>query len=308
MLNAALLVFRESLEASLLIGILAAATRLVPRGKLWIAFGILAGCGGAFAVAALTGAISAMANGLGHELFNAAVLGCAVAMLAWHNIWMSHHGRALAQQAQTLGGAVSRGELAMGAVCLAVALTVLREGSETVLFFYGFRAGATHSTADLVQGASLGLLSGILLGALVYAGLVRLPVRSFFKVTAWLLLLVAAGMASQLAQLLIQADLLPPLIQPLWDTSALLPQDSTAGTVLRALLGYDPQPSALQVFFAVGVFFAVALATRAAGRPPTPQARRLPPRAHVPGAVLPSVSAATPDAAPGSVVTGGARA
>jgi high-affinity iron transporter len=266
MLNAALIVFRETLEAALIIGIVAAATRQIARRGMWISLGVALGLAGAVAVASLAGEIGQWANGMGHELFNAGVLAIAVVMLAWHNIWMASHGKQLAADARNLGNSASKGELAISAVTIAVALTVLREGSETVLFFFGIFAGAKVTVINLLQGAALGLLGGVVAGVLIYRGLMRIPVRHFFSVTAWLLLLVAAGMAAQLAQILIQADLLPPLVQPLWDTSALVPPDSGLGTLLHALVGYEAQPSATQVAFAGVVLIGVFLASRRAAR------------------------------------------
>jgi high-affinity iron transporter len=266
MLNAALIVFRETLEAALIIGIVAAATRQIHRRGLWISLGVALGLAGAVAVASLAGEIGQWANGMGHELFNAGVLALAVAMLAWHNIWMASHGKQLATDARNLGGAAAKGELAISAVTIAVALTVLREGSETVLFFFGIFAGSQVSMVRLAEGSALGLLGGAVAGVLIYRGLMRIPVRHFFSVTAWLLLFVAAGMAAQLAQILIQADLLPPIVQPLWDTSGLVSPDSGLGTLLHALVGYEAQPSATQVAFAVIVLIGVFLASRRAGR------------------------------------------
>jgi len=266
MLNAALIVFRETLEAALIIGIVAAATRQIARNGLWIALGVAIGLAGAVGVASLAGQIGQWAKGMGHELFNAAVLAIAVVMLAWHNIWMASHGRQLADDARKIGSSATSGELAISAVTVAVALTVLREGSETVLFFFGIFAGARASVADLVQGCLLGLLAGAIAGVLIYRGLMRIPVRHFFTVTAWLLLLVAAGMAAQLAQILIQADLIPAIVQPLWDTTAIVAPDSALGTFLHALVGYEAQPSATQVFFAGVVLVSVMLASRRARR------------------------------------------
>jgi high-affinity iron transporter len=266
MLNATLIVFRETLEAALIIGIVAAATRMIPRRTAWIALGVGIGIAGAVALALAAEQVGRWADGMGHELFNAAVLVVAIAMLSWHNVWMSSHGKQLAAQARELGSSVGRGELALSAVTLAVALTVLREGAETVLFFFGIFAGSGLKAATIAQGSLMGLAAGAGAGVLIYRGLMRIPVRHFFTVTSWLILLVTAGMAAQLAQILIQADLLPPLMQPLWDTSRWVAPDSGLGTLLHALIGYDPQPSATQVAFAGVVLVGVLLASRIAQR------------------------------------------
>src|SRR5438552_18931450 len=100
-------------------------------------------------------AISGLAEGMGQELFNAMVLGIAVAMLAWHNIWMSVHGRELAVNARHLGGEVSSGAKALSVLMVVIAVAVLREGSETVLFLHGIAASGDGSPASMVTGGAM---------------------------------------------------------------------------------------------------------------------------------------------------------
>ncbi|MEO8136165.1 MAG: FTR1 family protein [Betaproteobacteria bacterium] len=281
MFGAALIVFRESFEAALLIGILAAAMRDVPGRNRWLASGIGAGLAGAIMVAGLTEVIANAANGSGQELFNAAILGFAVLMLAWHNIWMAAHGADLARRARQLGTEVGRGARALSSVAILAGLAVLREGSETALFLYGIFTSSEMSGRSLVAGGLLGLAAGIAIGVGVYAGLLRIPSRRFFSVVGTMLVLLAAGLASQMARFLIQADLLPSLASPLWDTSWLLSNDSLLGAPLRILIGYEAQPSGTQVLFYAATLIAIIAATRwvrrqrrplgnAQVRPPTP--------------------------------------
>src|SRR6478609_3433634 len=98
MLSSTIIVFRETLEAALIIGIIAAATRMLPARKFWLLAGIAAGLVGSAVVATLTGRIAEMAEGVGQELFNAGILGLATVMLAWHNIWMAQHGAQLSRE------------------------------------------------------------------------------------------------------------------------------------------------------------------------------------------------------------------
>lgn len=256
MLGAAIIVFRESLEAALLIGIVAAAARALPRRGLWIGVGMAAGVAGAMLVAAFANSIGELADGVGQELLNASVLGAAVLMLAWHNIWMSRHAREMVTEARSVVREVENGSRELSAIALVIALAVLREGSETVLFLYGVMAQG-ESAGQVAGGGVLGLAAGALVGAALYAGLLRIPVRWFFSVTAAMVLLIAAGMAGQMARFLIQGDLLPALVTPLWDTSALLPNDSTIGTLLHVLAGYDARPSGMQAVFYVAALVAI---------------------------------------------------
>jgi high-affinity iron transporter len=258
MLGAGLIVFREVLEAALIIGIVAAATRGIAARTRWISAGIAVGILGALLVAAGAEGLSALAEGMGQEFFNASVLGLAVVMLAWHNIWMAHHGRELAANAKSIGGEIRAGSREMSVLLIVVAVAVLREGSETVLFLYGVAISGDTSTASMITGCALGLAGGIAVGWLLFAGLLRIPLKWFFDATSLLVLLLAAGMASQAARFLIQANALPSLKSPLWDTSGLVSNSSIVGKALAGLIGYDAQPAGMQIAFYVVVIVVVA--------------------------------------------------
>ncbi len=260
MFSSALVVFRESLEAALLIGIFAAAARGLPQRNRWLGIGIVAGLFGAVLVALLSGPLANLASGAGQDLFNAIVLGVAVLMLAWHNIWMAKHGAEMAQQAKRMVADVRNGKRALSAIALAIALAVLREGSETVLFIYSIATSPETRLFDLVGGSALGFVGGIGAGIALYAGLLRIPVRWLFSVTGALILLLAAGMAGQMARFLIQADWLPSLASPIWDSSWLLSGTSALGSALHILIGYEAKPTGTQALFYVTTFVVVAAA------------------------------------------------
>jgi len=252
MLGSAIIVFREVLEASLIIGIIAVATRSLPSRNAWLAGGIAAGTVGALIVASLTGQIAELAEGTGQELFNAGVLGLAAAMLAWHNIWMARHGMQLARDAKQLGQDVATGTREMSALALVISLAILREGSESALFLYGLLTGGEETLATVLGGGAVGLIVGGLAGYGLYAGFLRIPVSMFFSATSGLILLLAAAMVSQAARFLVQADLLPSLANPLWDSSWLLDNTSLLGRFLHAVMGYEAMPSGIQVVFYIG--------------------------------------------------------
>jgi high-affinity iron transporter len=258
MLATAIIVFREVLEAALIIGIIAAATRAIPGRNRWLVAGVVAGLAGAGIVALGTEHIAELASGVGQEIFNATVLGIAVVMLAWHNLWMSSHGAALAASARGVGGEIRDGRRECSVLLIVVGLAVLREGSETVLFLYGIAASDGGASWSMLAGGLAGIVAGSVVGYTVYAGLLRIPLRWFFTATGILVLFLAAGMASQAARFLIQADVLPSLAVPLWDTSAVLPQNSITGTLLRSLVGYEDRPAGMQIVFFVLVFVAIA--------------------------------------------------
>ncbi len=266
MFATAIIVFREVLEASLIIGILAAATRSVPNNKRWLAAGVLAGLIGSGLVASFADVIGSMASGIGQEIFNSIVLGIAVLMLAWHNIWMASHGAALAASAKSVGRNITDGSSECSILLVIVGLAVLREGSETVLFLYGIAASNDGGQSVMLVGGLIGLLAGIAVGYLLYAGLLRIPLRWFFSATGILVLLLAAGMASQAAHFLIQADLLPSLAAPLWDTSSLLPETGLPGMLLHSLIGYDSRPAGMQIVFYLTALAAIYIGMKWVGR------------------------------------------
>jgi high-affinity iron transporter len=270
MLGAAIIVFREVLEAALIVGIVLAASVGASRRGFWVACGLAAGVVGAGLVALFAAEIAAAASGIGQELLNASILLLAVGMLGWHNIWMSRHGRELAATARAVGAAVISGTRPLYVLAVVVGLAVLREGSETVLFLYGIAAGGGLSAGSLVAGGVLGLAGGVATGAALYLGLLRIPTGRLFTVTSWMVLLLAAGMAAQAAGYLVQADLLPPLGDAVWDTSAVLTEDSVLGKALHTLIGYVSRPDGIQILFYLAVLSGIWLLTRAVGRPLSP--------------------------------------
>ena len=249
MLATAVIVLREVLEAALVVSIVLAATRGVPGRAAWVTLGIVGGTLGALLVAAFAGRLAAAASGLGQEIFNASVLFLAVAMLGWHNVWMTRHGREMAGNLNSVGSAVRLGTRPLYAISVVVMMAVLREGSELVLFLYGIASTGPGQSTELAAGFALGLLAGVALSLAMYFGLMRIPAKRLFTVTGWLILLLAAGMAAQAAAYLVQADILPPLGDTIWDTSRLLPDDSIIGRLMHTLVGYSARPYGVQLAF-----------------------------------------------------------
>jgi len=274
----AIIVFREVLEAALIVSIVLAASAGAPARNRWVAMGVGAGVIGAGLLALFAARIAAAVSGIGQELFNATILLLAVGMLGWHIIWMSHHGRELAASARAIGKAVTSGSRPLYVLAVVCGVAVLREGSETVLFLYGIAAGGGAGAVSLAAGGALGLAGGVATGAVLYFGLLRIPTQRLFVVTNWMVLLLAAGMAAQAAGFLVQADLLPPLGETVWDTSAVLTEDSIVGKALHTLIGYVSRPDGVQVLFYLATLSSIWLLAQWVGRtaqpPPKPAAQR----------------------------------
>jgi high-affinity iron transporter len=261
MLGALIIVFREVVEAGLVVGIVLAATRGIEGRGWWVSLGVLAGVLGASIVAAFAGAISNAFAGSGQELLNAGVLFIAVISLTWHNVWMAEHGRELVAELRQVGSDVSAGLKPLTALAVVVFVAVMREGSEIVLFLYGIVVSGT-STSSLLAGGVLGLLGGAAMTALSYFGLIAIPTRYIFQVTSALLALLAAGMAAQAIRFLQTAGVVTALQTRLWDTSWLLSDQSIAGRMLHVLVGYTAKPTGLQLLAYIATLATIIILTR----------------------------------------------
>ena len=273
MLASLVIVFREVFEAGLIVGIVMAVTTGVAGRGLWIAGGVAAGVLGACLVALFTGGLSELFGGSGQEVFNAGILSFAVIMLTWHNVWMARHGRELAAELQAAGEAVVSGSKSLLALAIVVAIAVLREGSEVVLFLYSVAAAQGGASWDMVAGGFIGLILGSLVCLLTYLGLVTIPTRYLFAVTSTLIAFLAAGLAAQAIAFLEQADILTALDQTVWDTSWILSNSSYLGTALHTLIGYVDQPTAMQLIVYAATLTVIAVLMKLFSAPLAPRAR-----------------------------------
>jgi high-affinity iron transporter len=267
-LAALIIVFREVFEAGLIVGIVLAVTGEVRNRNRWIGGGVLAGGLAAGLVAAFAGALSELFEGMGQELFNAAILAIAVVMLTWHNVWMARHGREMAGELRTLGKAVADGSRSLFALAVVVGVAVLREGTEVALFLYGVATSDGGSGLSFLAGGLLGLVLGGAVCLMTYLGLMRIPQRALFTTTTTLITLLAAGMAAQAVAFLARANWLTSLDRVVWDSSWLLSDRGIAGRALHTLIGYTDQPTEMQlvVYIAVIVTTIVLMRVTAPGQ------------------------------------------
>jgi high-affinity iron transporter len=243
---AALIVFREVLEAALVIGIVLAASRGVANRGFIATSGIAAGLLGSFAIALAAGTVADGASEAGADIFNAAILCAAVSMLGWHNVWMRRHASEAAARMRSFGSGIASGTIPSWVLGCVIALVVLREGSETALFLYGI-AETGEKAGPMFLGSVVGLAGGMTVGLMMYAGVLVIPVRYFFNVTGVMILFLCAGLASDAAGYLVQAGAIPALYDSLWDTSGVLDEGSLIGQFLHALVGYDSNPAGVQL-------------------------------------------------------------
>jgi high-affinity iron transporter len=241
--------WRESLEATLIVGIL--LTSLARRGhRNGIPFvwgGAIAAVGAVLFVAAASNGVLACLDPGAQELAQAAMLFLAVGVLTWMVLWMHRNARGLS------GGLRRKTDAALATGRLiglaTVAFTaVFREGMETVLFLWGIVVQRGDLAAvPLVAAGLLGAALAVATAWLFFSGFKFLKLHTFFRVTGALLLFVAAGLLSTGLNKLIGLGYLSPLVPQVWNTSWLLRDDSVLGALLSAFVGYRSRPSLLEV-------------------------------------------------------------
>lgn len=246
MLQVFIVVFREIIEISLIIGILSAATKGILYRERYIAGGLMLGVLGSVALAYTMDNISSMVDGDGQEIFNGIVLILASLLITWTVIWMQKHSKSLSGELKALANKVRTGDKTILSLLLVTTLSVLREGSEIVLFTYGiFMTGI--SFAQLMMGFFAGMLCGSLCGLALYYGMMKIFGRYFFKITTWILVFLSCAILSQGVGYLVSVEVVPSIIDPIWDSSGLISDQSIVGKILNICIGYIDQPSATVV-------------------------------------------------------------
>lgn len=247
----AIIIFREILEIALILSILFGATKGVKNRSLWINGGLILGLIGSVIFATLTDQISDAFEGQGQEIFSAGILFLASLMIGYTVIWMKNHSKALAQSLKSLGKKVVDGEKELYVLLVIVALSVLREGAEIVLFTYSYYMAGLE-IKKLISGVSLGLTCGLIVGFGFYFGLLKTSGKYFFSITTTILAFLCAGLMAQSLSYLANAGLIGEIKSQMWDSSFLIADDSVAGTILNILTGYVAKPSALQLIGYIG--------------------------------------------------------
>ncbi|MFG1347319.1 FTR1 family protein [Xanthobacter autotrophicus DSM 431] len=268
MIAALLIVFREVLEAGIVIGVVLAASEGIRHRGKWITLGVAGGLAGSGILALFADQIAGTFEGSGQDILNAGILAVAVVMLVWTVVWMATHGRKKAAEMKELSRRVQEGEHSLPALAVVVGMAVLREGVEVVLFLFGFVSTGAETAGSVALGGLLGLAGGAAVSLVLYLGLVTIPLRHLFKVTAVLMTLLAAGLAAQVVGILQDAGFIQSLADPVWNSSWLLADDGAVGRVLRTLVGYRAQPTGMQLAAYLGTVAFIVVCTRLAnGRP-----------------------------------------
>ncbi len=261
MLAVLLIVFREVLEAGLIISIVAAACKGLTI-RLQVVSGIVLGLLGAVLLAKFTSLIEDSLSGYGQEVFTASILAIATLMLAWQNIWMSVKGREMAEKSrQNIKGLLLEGKGSF-AIVIVIAIAVLREGSEVVLFLYSLFLSSGLTENSMLLGGLLGTALGVLVTYSLYRGIVMIPLRYIFSSSNVILSLIAAGLSSQAVGILANIGFLPQLGSQVWDSSFLLSSNGWGGVLAHSVIGYTATPMGVQILTWCAVLCVISLTTQ----------------------------------------------
>ena len=246
MLQIAIVVFREILEISLIVGILTAATKNIPHRTKWIIGGMASGIAASLILAFFTDQISESLDGVGQEIFNGSILLSASFMISWTVLWMQKHAKSLSGELKKISNSVREGSKPLYTLLFVVFFSVLRESAEIVLFTY-----SSYISGSNISQISLGLIAGTIcgsaIGAALYFGIIKASGKYFFIITTWILVFLASGITASGIGFWINADIIPSLGNPIWDSSMILSQLSPFGTFLNIFMGYVDQPAGAQV-------------------------------------------------------------
>jgi high-affinity iron transporter len=275
MLPSYLLTLREGIEAALIIGILLGALRHMRREGLssavWL--GVISATVLSSLAGVLLTTIGLSFEGRTEQIFEGVTMLLAAGILTWMIFWMNRQARHIKGELES-GVHKAAFEGGKRGLFVLAFLAVFREGIELALFLV-----ASVFASDVQQtliGAFLGMGTAILLGWSLFATSVRLDLRRFFRVTGFLLILFAAGLVASSMHEFNEAGLIPAVIEHVWDVNPILNENTVLGSMLKALFGYDGNPSLTEVLsyfiYFVAIFFGLRLADRRAGTTVQPQA------------------------------------
>ena len=260
MVAALLITLREGLEAALIVGIVLSALRRVGRKgysrPVWL--GVVVAIVVSVAAGLLLNALGVAFEGRGEEIFEGIAMLLAASVLTWMIFWMQRQGRQVQAELESdVRRAVASGS---GWALFSLAfVAVVREGIETVLFLSA--AAFSTSPAQTLVGGALGLIAAVVLGWLMFAAGKRLDVRAFFRVTSVLLILFAAGLTAYGVHELQEAGIVPVFVEHVWDTNPIVDEGATVGVFLKALFGYNGNPSLLEVVAYMSYLVVVGVAS-----------------------------------------------
>lgn len=257
MFKIALVIFRECLEISMVLGIIIAATRSVKNSVVYIVGGVMAGIIAASILAFFITKLTFSFSGFGEELFDVFIILLTVLVVGVTAIWVKRAAGGISSKMSVLSSKISRGLAPKIILTSVVATTIFREVTEIVLFIHALASAYDLTPTDYILGFSIGISMGIAITVAVYWGLSKIAVKYLFKISFALLILIAASLASEAAGILTSIGFLDFYNEPLWDASWFISDFSITGRVLKILIGYNAQPNSMQLIFYISTILII---------------------------------------------------
>ncbi len=248
MFKIAIIIFRECLEIALLLGVILASTKHIKNSRLYVITGAMAGVVLASVFAFFMRTVTAAYGTYGDEIFDSCVILLTTLIISWTVVWMQGYTQKIKDNLGKLSEKITTGTASKMLLIAVVTATVLREGAEIILLIYGV-SSASLSADEYIIGLAIGSISGFFAGTIIYMGLIKLAGRYIFRVSTVLLILIAAGLASEAAGILTSSGIIEFYREALWDTSWLVDNSSLVGKLLRITIGYDSKPNGMQLIF-----------------------------------------------------------
>jgi len=242
MLSSYLLSLREGLEAALIIGIVLGTLRKIQRPNLTsvVWYGVFSAIAVSLISALLLTIYGLSLEGETEAIFEGITMLLAAGILTWMIFWMSRQAQAMKINLEDGVHQATEGSGKRTLFGLAF-MAVLREGIELALFLTA--AVFTSGVQQAATGALLGLGTAILLGWSLFTTSIHLDLRRFFQVTGLLLILFAAGLIAHSIYEFNEIGWIPVIIEHVWDINTIVNENSPLGEMLKALFGYNSNPS-----------------------------------------------------------------
>lgn len=246
MFSSLLITLREGLEAALIIGIILGYLSKVKQKQLYKHIFIGAGLGvlASIVAAVLFNVLAGGFEGKAEQIFEGTVLLVAVTILSTMLLWMNKQSKSIGSDIQTkIDIAVGKGHI-WGLISIAF-LSVFREGIEIVLFMNAIAVNV--SPGNSLAGGVIGLVIALTIAWFVFKSTAKLNLKKFFKITGIFMIFIAAGMLAGSIHEFEEAGIIPILIEHVWDINSILDENGTAGSFLKAVFGYNGNPSLIEV-------------------------------------------------------------
>ncbi len=249
MFQIAMVVFREFLEITILIGFFGAAARNLKDFKLLMISGILIGCFGASLIAFFAKYIADSLDGIGSDIFDVVVILITVVMLCFTLVWMKNYSHKLKTNIRSVAEAIESGTLSKAMLIGLIASTIFREGSEIVLLVHSVSMINNEEVYAYISGFTIGALSGITCGLTIYFSLFIFAKKYIFSISTIFMTFIAAGLAGEAAKILSNIGMINILTNVAWDTSSFISDNSLAGRILKVVIGYSARPKEIEILF-----------------------------------------------------------